>query len=1165
MNDPSFNQQSSHSELINELIEDYLEQAGAGTAPSLTEYVKLHPQYADELMAVLETVQVVNQLAPQVQTQSTTEDFPEIEDYHLLRVAGRGGMGVVYEAIQVSLDRRVALKVLPNSVLQNHLARERFQLEARTAAKLHHSNIVPVYEVGEHGGHCFYAMQFIEGDPLDAVVRKLRGIPLLTRPDNQLAPAAHGNDTSNDQRIESIALLLNSTGFTAPRDSTEPRLSEKPQALLDTNPIAADASSSIVSQGDKRPFFVNVAQIGCQAAEALHYAHEHGIVHRDIKPSNLILDTCGHLWITDFGLAKLNDTSGLTRVGDVVGTLRYIAPERFSGKCDGRSDIYSLGVTLFELIALQAPFESVDRLELIEQIKQSDAPSLRKLNRRVPYDLQTIVEKAMHPLASRRYATALALTQDLQKFIDGEPIRARRVGATEQLWMWARRNPATAALMSSLLLGLVLVAIVAVAAAMKFKEMADAQTQLARREQDAQQEAAANLYYAETNLVSQDLEATSNIDSVRDYLGRWLPLPGEPDQRGWEWQFLQKFAYREQQLLDLQEIEGLEASPYVSALQYSPDGKFLAHSLETEVLVRAADSLQIVARFSNNPQLVYSLAFSHDGQKLAVASEEGGLCIWDWKNETQIQNIPYDEAIGSISWRPDDQEIVFIANGFTRGDDSVHVVDVTSGEITRSLMDNIGHHARVNGYTTDGKFFTLAMSKQQKQFSIAVLETKNWNVVAEKLLHTQYVYNTVWHHDNQTIASASLDGTVSLWNYVTDESRTIHTSQDGVVSVGWSPDGRYLAIGGWDNLVRIWDFEQNRLCDSLRGHSNRLHCLDWNPETGSIASADWNGQIRTWQLEEPGAIQEFTASHSYTDLWFLDDFRIAWPENGTLIVSHSGDRVMTWDMQHGSYRRSPTLGERFHLPCWSPSGQFIADARDGPLRIFNAHTFAEISQHSLSEAYRGLGWTHHEHQLLLTEDRYAGDKFVWRFDIADSGYESKPKKLAGPFLAVYDAQESPDGKRVAIAGRREETSLQVVVDLQSGHTIKELKMFDAASHPSVLMWSPDGATLVAGGEHGTIEIWNALNWTRSAVLKGHAKEITDLVWNRRHNRLASSSRDGTIRIWDTNSFRTVLVLRHDTEIAQMSWNPSENQLASISIDGVIKVWDGAPQNPSQQE
>src|SRR5207248_1604635 len=207
--------------------------------------------------------------------------------------------------------------------------------------------------------------------------------------------------------------------------------------------------SSVESSGRRLPYFRSVAQIGRQAAQGLAYAHSRGIVHRDIKPSNLLLDTDGVVWITDFGLAKAED-DGLTATGDILGTLRYMAPERFRGEGDARADIYALGVTLYELLTLRPAYDSSDRLKLIEKIKAQEPPWPRSIDGRIPRDLETIVLKAIDRDPNRRYQSADAIAEDLRRFLADEPIKARQVSTTERYWRWARRNPAIALLGATL-------------------------------------------------------------------------------------------------------------------------------------------------------------------------------------------------------------------------------------------------------------------------------------------------------------------------------------------------------------------------------------------------------------------------------------------------------------------------------------------------------------------------------------------------------------------------------------------------------------------------------------------------------------------------------------------------------------------------------------------
>ncbi len=218
--------------------------------------------------------------------------------------------------------------------------------------------------------------------------------------------------------------------------------------------LVPTGSSKLSSQSNfGRPYFQSVARIGLQVAEALEYANRQGVLHRDIKPSNLLLDTEGSVRVTDFGLAKTADSDDLTDTGDLVGTLRYMAPERFQGQCDVRSDVYSLGLTLYELVALRPAYEASDRHELIEKVLHEEPERLNKLAPKVPRDLETIIQKAISREPERRYGTAAALAEDLRRFLGGHTILARRASTAERAWRWCRRNPWVAFSIAVLCLG----------------------------------------------------------------------------------------------------------------------------------------------------------------------------------------------------------------------------------------------------------------------------------------------------------------------------------------------------------------------------------------------------------------------------------------------------------------------------------------------------------------------------------------------------------------------------------------------------------------------------------------------------------------------------------------------------------------------------------------
>ncbi|MFI5459935.1 MAG: protein kinase [Isosphaerales bacterium] len=496
--------------LLKELVEDYLSRLRRGERPPIAEYARRHPELAERINEIFPTLGLVELFKPD---SGEVTDLPssdlvltgsglplkQLGDFRILREVGRGGMGVVYEAEQETLGRHVALKVLLLHVARDSTTLERFRREARAAARLHHTNIVQVFEVGQHGDVWFYAMQFIQGQGLDLVIEELRRLRDQSGREpsakDRLGPPPPPAAESPAPRISSlparqvsqVARSLVTGRFASEdpnQDAVEPAWGPSPSPVsagtavlierIETDatgtmapgavPAAGDgagpsASSSAVLPGGAqlstvesghRPYHIGVARIGQQAAQALAYAHARGIVHRDIKPSNLLLDTAGVVWLTDFGLAK-NEEDGLTDPNAVVGTLRYMAPERFRGQADARADIYALGLTLYELLTLQPAFESRDRLQLVEQIKSEEPKPPRAIDARIPRDLETIVSKAIDKEPARRYQNAVELADDLRRFTDDQPILARKSTPVERFRRWHRRNPAVAGLLWALL------------------------------------------------------------------------------------------------------------------------------------------------------------------------------------------------------------------------------------------------------------------------------------------------------------------------------------------------------------------------------------------------------------------------------------------------------------------------------------------------------------------------------------------------------------------------------------------------------------------------------------------------------------------------------------------------------------------------------------------
>ncbi len=406
---------------VDELAEQFLERLRRGERPSIESYAAAHPEWADEIRDLFPALEMLEEGKP-IEPRSTSlflwgpgRAAPSVlGDYRLIREVGRGGMGVVYEAEQLSLSRRVAVKVLPPNYTKDARALLRFRREARSAARLHHTNIVPVFEIGHHDGVHYYAMQFIHGSGLDEIIAEFAGGPALMTVERN-----DGSDPNPDIS------------------------SDAPSRMMGGN---------LAEHGVGPAYFDNVAHLGLQIADALAYAHSQGILHRDIKPSNILVDVHGTVWLSDFGLAK-DDSSDLTNTGDVVGTLRYMAPERFRGRADIRSDIFSLGRTLYELLTVDSTTSrrGPHDAELASGTQRLPAP--RSLNPTIPRDLDTIVTKAMAGDPAARYSSASQLGDDLRRFRARLPIRARRISFLEKSSLWCRRNPMLAILaMASLLL-----------------------------------------------------------------------------------------------------------------------------------------------------------------------------------------------------------------------------------------------------------------------------------------------------------------------------------------------------------------------------------------------------------------------------------------------------------------------------------------------------------------------------------------------------------------------------------------------------------------------------------------------------------------------------------------------------------------------------------------
>lgn len=658
---------TSSADLFDELADEFVERYRNGDRPTPAEYAERHPDLADEILDLFPTLVAMELAAHDSESGQAAASEPRtfgstppdrLGDFRIIREIGRGGMGVVYEAEQESLGRHVALKVLSDSTIASHTHQRRFQREAKAAARMHHTNIVPVFGVGEADGHHFYIMQYIPGLALDDVLSEVRRqqngkqTPDCVSKNGDISASATvvrsmftGNYLVPDLSVDSD----DNAGVVQPDFAAE---ESKPAANV---PISHSSSaihpvklpsdnSSNASTQTENPYWNSVARIGIQVAEALAYAHSQGIIHRDIKPANLLLDAAGTVWVTDFGLASLEDHQNLTRTGDIIGTLRYMPPESFSGQSDARGDLYSLGLTIYELLALKPAIRSTDRNQTLKMAMEAKHERLGQINSTIPRDLQTIVHKAIHCEPDLRYQTASELAEDLNRFLRDEPIHARRASSSERLVRWSRRNPIVSSLTAAcaalliLMAGVFWYAWITTSTALSEVQTQAAQLEietqraidseqseirqkkralqqeaianqarekaqtLAKDESKAHDQAEANLYIGHIALADREYQA-NNITAARELLDE-CPFP----LRGWEWHYLHRLV-----------TNGLQDTARIGELR--DDARLVLNSDGTRIAAFGAG----YTPGSKNRQINHGLLRILDAQTFDVVASVEGL------------------------------------------------------------------------------------------------------------------------------------------------------------------------------------------------------------------------------------------------------------------------------------------------------------------------------------------------------------------------------------------------------------------------------------------------------------------------------------------------------------------------------------------------------------
>jgi WD40 repeat protein len=831
-----------------------------------------------------------------------------------------------------------------------------------------------------------------------------------------------------------------------------------------------------------------VATIGMQVAEALEHAHKQGIHHRDIKPSNLLLDSQGTVWVTDFGLAKADDQQNLTRTGDILGTLRYMPPEAFEGKTDARSDVYSLGLTLYEMLAFRSAFDEKERNRLIKQVTETDPVRLGKLNRHVPRDLQTIVHKAIDKDPARRYASAGALAEDLQRFVDDEPIRARRMSQAERLWRWSRRHKAIAALLA--LLGTVLT-VGFVVMAMLWSRAEDNATFARSKERDAQtlatKEAKAREEAQEQERIALEQKQIAlekaELIAREDYVNRVnrayrevqddnialaenLLHGCDPKRRGWEWHYVERLCNSERRVIDL-------GNSSVNALAYSPDGTWAVSGsgdppFETSGAVTSLDIWDVSSgrRLKTLPHAkgtVYAVAASPDGKRVAAGFGNGLVMVWDVATGQSVwtRNDPGLNAMG-VAFSPDGKSLA-VGYGWYNNGDQVGRVKVWQAESGKEIKTFAGPRGGVNkvAYHPDGKRLAVAGAEV-----VQVWDVEGARKVQDLGGHKKWVYALAYSPDGKWLATGGWDNTVKLRNASTGlESLTIFAHEGYVLDVAFSPDSRNLVTTSEDRSVRIWEVPSGRRVATFHGHTDFVQAVAFRPNGREIGTGSVDGSIRLWDLRTS---RSSAVEHTgwVTRIRFRSD----------------GLRVLT-EATHfdGTTTPEPTRG-------WNP----ITGELDLSLSGINMDNLPA----------RFVASTRFTSDWISRSTKSSDAKLIAQTggDLGGTGGPMRSKDLSFSSVVV---RESQTGK---------------ILHTLTGHSADVVAM----------AFSPDRRRLATASFDRTVKLWDMQTGQEVFTLLGHTAGVVSLAFSPDGNQIVSGGIDCTARVWNATPLPSNMTAEHDT-------------------------------------